>query len=262
MSMPQFVSFLSDYGRTDEFVGVCHAVMLDIAPALRIVDVTHDIPPFDVRAVEVENAVLVGPDNGLLAPAVAMLGGPRRVHELTATQYQLAAPGPTFAGRDVMAPAAAYLATGVPIGDLGPEVDPVRLTPAIVPLPDDDGEGRIAGEVLWVDRYGNCQLNIAPEQLHAAGVQEGGALEVTVVDAAGARSGRRARWVRAFADAKPSELVVLVDSYGMCTLALDRRSAAAELGVRNGSTVTVAIEGAPAITEPGVPVAFGREQGR
>jgi len=290
-----FVSFLSDYGRADEFVGVCHAVMLDIAPELRIVDVTHDVPPFDVRAgalalvravqylpegivlavvdpgvgterrcvaVEVENAVLVGPDNGLLAPAVAMLGGPLRVHELAAVEYQLPAPGPTFAGRDVMAPAAAYLATGVPITSLGPEVDPVQLTPAIVPLPDDNGEGRITGEVLWVDRYGNCQLNVAPEQLRAAGVNEGGALEVTVVDAAGARNGRRARWVRAFADAKPSELVVLVDSYGMCTLALDRRSAAAELGLRNGSAVTVAVEGAPVDDEPGVPLTLGREPRR
>jgi S-adenosylmethionine hydrolase len=126
---PPFVSFLSDYGRTDEFVGVCHAVMLDIAPTVRIVDVTHEIPAFDVRAgalalvraiqylpegvvlavvdpgvgtdrrciaVDVENAVLVGPDNGLLAPAVAMLGGPRRVVEITATEYRLVAPGPTF----------------------------------------------------------------------------------------------------------------------------------------------------------------------
>src|SRR5476649_1394019 len=126
--------------------------MLDIAPAARIVDITHDVPAFDVRAgalaltraiqylpegvvlavvdpgvgterrciaVEVENAVLVGPDNGLLAPAVAMLGGPRRVVDIVASEFQLAAPGPTFAGRDVMAPAAGHLAAGVPIGALG-----------------------------------------------------------------------------------------------------------------------------------------------
>jgi S-adenosylmethionine hydrolase len=293
---PPFVSFLSDYGRTDEFVGVCHAVMLDIAPQLRIIDVTHDIPAFDVRAgalalvravqylpegivlavvdpgvgtdrrclaVEVDNAVLIGPDNGLLAPAVTMLGGPRRVHELTNTQFQLPAPGPTFAGRDIMAPAAAHLATGVPISVLGDEVDPVQLTPALVPLPDDEGEGRITGEVLWVDRFGNCQLNVAPEQLNAAGAREGDALEVTVSDAAGVRTGRRARWVRAFAQAKPSELVVLVDSYGMCTLALDRRSAAADLGLRSGSGVTVAVEGAPPADDgPGVTVSFGKEPQR
>jgi S-adenosyl-L-methionine hydrolase (adenosine-forming) len=298
VSRPAFVSFLSDYGHSDEFVGVCHAVMLDIAPDLRVIDVTHEIPAFDVRAgalalvravqylpegivlavvdpgvgterrciaVEVENAVLVGPDNGLLAPAVAMLGGPLRVHELTSTEHRLPAPGPTFAGRDVMAPAAAHLTNGVPLAALGPAIDPVTLTPALVPLPDDDGDGRITGEVLWVDHYGNCQLNVAPEQLDAAGAHQGDPLEVTVYDAGGGRAAaRRARWVRAFADAKPSELVVLVDSYGMCTIALDRRSAAAELGVHAGSAVTVAVEGSGGVAQegPAVPVRLGRGESR
>jgi S-adenosylmethionine hydrolase len=294
---PPFVSFLSDYGRADEFVGVCHAVILDIAPAARIVDVTHEVPAFDVRAgalalvravqylpegvvlavvdpgvgtdrrsiaVEVENGFLVGPDNGLLAPAVAMLGGPMRVVELTSSEYQLASPGPTFAGRDVMAPAAAHLLTGIPITVLGAEVDATSLTPALVPLPNEEEDGRIRGEVLWVDRFGNCQLNIAPEQLETAGSRPGDAVEVTFGDPApgGERSARRARWVRAFADAKPSELVLLVDSYGMCALALDRRSAATELGVRAGSPVTLATErSAPGLNaEPGVPIGLGRRE--
>jgi S-adenosylmethionine hydrolase len=294
---PPFVSFLSDYGRADEFVGVCHAVILDIAPAARIVDITHDVPAFDVRAgalalvravqylpegvvlavvdpgvgsdrrsiaVEVENGYLVGPDNGLLAPAVAMLGGPRRVVELTTTQYQLESPGPTFAGRDVMAPAAAHLLVGIPMTVLGPEVEPTSLTPALVPLPNEEANGRIDGEVLWVDRFGNCQLNIAPEQLETAGARPGDAIEVTFGDPAptGERTVRRARWVRAFADAKPSELVVLVDSYGMCALALDRRSAATELRVHAGSPITLATErSAPAVNdEPGVPIGLGRRE--
>jgi S-adenosyl-L-methionine hydrolase (adenosine-forming) len=264
---PPFVSFLSDYGRADEFVGVCHGVMLDVEPALRIVDVTHEIPAFDVRAgalalvravqylpdgvvlavvdpgvgtdrrciaVEVEDGFLVGPDNGLLAPAVAMLGGPRRVVSLDNPEYQLPAPGPTFAGRDVMAPAAAYLAGGLPIEKLGTEVNAAGLAPGLVPLPQEAEDGSIAGEVLWVDRYGNCQLNIAPEQLLERGAAPGGYVGVTV----GGRD-RRAHWVSAFADAKPSELALLVDSYGMCALALDRRSAADELELRAGKTVTV-----------------------
>jgi S-adenosylmethionine hydrolase len=273
---PPFVSFLSDYGRADEFVGVCHAVILDIAPAVRILDITHDVPAFDVRAgalalvravqylpegvvlavvdpgvggerrciaVEVENGYLVGPDNGILAPAVAMLGGPRRVIELTETRYQLPSPGPTFAGRDVMAPAAAHLMVGIPIGVLGEDVDPTSLTPALVPLPREE-EGRITGEVLWVDGFGNCQLNVAPEQLEAAGCSTGDAVEVTFGESAagGERAARRARWVRVFADAKPSELVLLVDSYGMCALAVDRRSAATELGLRAGSPITLSTE--------------------
>jgi len=264
---PPFVSFLSDYGRVDEFVGVCHAVMLDITPDLRIVDITHDVAPFDVRAgalalvravqylpdgvvlavvdpgvgterrciaVEVEGGFLVGPDNGLLAPAVAMLGGPVRIVALEDPRHQLVAPGPTFAGRDVMAPAASYLASGTPIGELGPDVDAASLAPGLVPLPQEDDDGTITGEVLWVDHFGNCQLNIAPEQLLERGAAQGGFVGVTI-----AGQEKRARWVAAFAEAKPSELALVTDSYGMCALAFDQRSAAAELDLKAGKTVTL-----------------------
>ncbi|HEV7523892.1 MAG TPA: SAM-dependent chlorinase/fluorinase [Acidimicrobiia bacterium] len=264
---PPFVSFLSDYGRVDEFVGVCHGVMLDVTPDLRIVDITHDVAPFDVRAgalalvravqylpdgvvlavvdpgvgtdrrciaVEVEGGFLVGPDNGLLAPAVAMLGGPARIVGLDNPQYQLVAPGPTFAGRDIMAPAAAYLAGGLSIDELGAPIDPAGLAPGLVPLPQEDDDGTISGEVLWVDRYGNCQLNIAPEQLMARGVGPGGFVGVTI-----AGQDRRAHWVTAFAEAKPAELALVVDSYGMCALAYDQRSAAAELKLGAGKTLTL-----------------------
>ncbi len=264
---PPFVSFLSDYGRVDEFVGVCHAVMLDVTPDLRIVDITHDVAPFDVRAgalalvravqylpdgvvlavvdpgvgtdrrciaVEVEGGFLVGPDNGLLAPAVAMLGGPARIVALDNPEYQLSAPGTTFAGRDIMAPAASYLASGVPIEALGSPVDASGLAPGLIPLPQEDDDGTISGEVLWVDRFGNCQLNIAPEQLVERGVGPGGFVGVTIGD-----KERRAHWVPAFAEAKPSELALLVDSYGMCSLAFDQRSAASELALRAGKTLTL-----------------------
>jgi S-adenosylmethionine hydrolase len=268
---PPFVSFLSDYGTADEFVGVCHGVMLDVAPDVRIVDVTHEVPAFDVRAgaltlvravqylpdgvvlavvdpgvgterrciaVEVEGGFLVGPDNGLLAPAVALLGGPGRVVSLENRDYQVPAPGPTFAGRDVMAPAAAFLAAGVAIDDLGPAVDPAGLTPGLLPLPQEDDDGTISGEVLWIDRFGNCQLNVGPEQLAAHGAAPGSFVGVTI-----GGTERRARWITAFAEAKPSELALLVDSYGMCALVLDRRSAAAELGVQAGKPVKlVALE--------------------
>ena len=137
------------------------------------------------------------------------------------------------------------------------------LTPALVPLPNEDVEGQIAGEVLWVDHYGNCQLNVAPEQLEEAGAHVGDALEVTVSDAAGVHPTSGARWVRTFAEAKPSELVVLVDSYGMCTLALDRRSAAGELG-RSHEQVTVAWRHRPRrpIRRRGVPIGLGRRDAR
>jgi S-adenosylmethionine hydrolase len=264
---PPFVSFLSDYGRTDEFVGVCHAVMVDLVPDLRIVDVTHDVPPFDVRAgglalvravqylpegvvlavvdpgvgtqrrciaVAVDDSFLVGPDNGVLAPAVAMLGGSSEVVALENPKYQLPAPGPTFAGRDIMAPAAAHLANGVPLGELGPRVEPASLAPGLVPLPRDHDDGQIVAEVLWVDRFGNCQLNVGPEQLHERGVEPGGFIGIQI-----GTEQRRVRWVHAFADAKPAELVVLTDSYGMAALALDQSSAAFLLKARPGTPVEI-----------------------
>lgn len=263
---PSFVSFLSDFGHGDESVGVCHAVMLELAPDLRIVDVTHEIPPFDVRAaslalvrsvqylpagivlavvdpgagtdrrliaVEVENGYLLGPDNGLLAPAVAMVGGPQRVVELADPEYRLPSPGPTFAGRDVLAPAAGHLAAGVALEAFGPEVDPVSLAPGMLPLPQDD-EGGLRAQVLWVDRFGNCQLNLGPDDLAARGVAPGGAIEVHFRDEI-----RRARWVGAYAEARPSELVVVVDAHGLMSLTADRRSAAAECHLRAGDNLVV-----------------------
>jgi S-adenosyl-L-methionine hydrolase (adenosine-forming) len=269
----RFVSFLSDYGHTDEFVGVCKSVMLSLAPDLQIVDITHDLPVHDVRAgaltlvraaqylpdggivlavvdpgvgsdrrlvaVEVEQGVLLGPDNGLLAPAVAILGGAQRAVSLTSTEHQLPAPGPTFAGRDVLAPAAAHLAAGVDPSELGDEVDAAGLVPGLVSLPRHDEGGAIYGEVWWIDRFGNCQLNIDPDELRTHGAEPGGTLEVRFGDQV-----RSVRWVHTYADAKPSELVLLVDSYGLASLALDRGSAAAECTLEPASAVTLVPPGA------------------
>src|SRR4051812_25740095 len=148
------ITFLSDYGLTDEFVGVVKSVIRTIAPDVRVIDLTHEIEPHDIRggglalarsaqylapgivlavvdpgvgtprraiAIEVGEgqSFLVGPDNGLLAPAVAMVGGADRAVELTNDEYHLPAPGPTFAGRDIFAPVAAHLALGVPLEEFG-----------------------------------------------------------------------------------------------------------------------------------------------
>jgi S-adenosylmethionine hydrolase len=194
------VSFLSDYGTQDEFVGVVKSVIRSIAPGATVIDLTHEIPPHDLRtaglalvrsaqylapgvilavvdpgvgterrAVAIEVAggegVFVGPDNGLLASAVAMTGGAERAVELTNPDYQLAAPGPTFAGRDVFGPAAAHLCNGVDLTDLGPEIDPISLRPGILPLSEVTPEGQVKAEVLWIDRFGNVQLNVDPDDI-------------------------------------------------------------------------------------------------
>lgn len=262
------ISFLSDYGLVDEFVGVVHSVIRTLAPGVAVIDITHDVPVHDVRAggltlarsaqylapgvvlavvdpgvgtdrrgiaVEVGDgaSVLVGPDNGLLASAVAMVGGATRVVELTSTEHRLESPGPTFDGRDVFAPAAAALCRGVALGELGPDIDPLTLRPGMIPLPQIEDDG-IGAEVLWVDRFGNVQLNLGPDDLVPLGI-DGGRVMVRIDGAE-----RSARRVAAYAELGPGELGLAVDSYGLLALVLDQRSAAEELGVVASAAVTLA----------------------
>jgi len=264
--VPRFdtVSFLSDYGLADEFVGVCKAVVRRIAPHVTVLDICHELPPHDVRAgslalaraaqylpsgvvlavvdpgvggerraVAVEGAdgesYFVGPDNGLLASAVAMTGGAGRAISLTNEDYQLPAPGPTFAGRDVFAPAAAYLCSGVDLSELGESIDPLSLLPGMLPLTRDEN-GKLVGEVLWVDRFGNVQLNVDPEELEPMG------------DAITLRFGDQVRTaVRAttYEELGPGQIGLVVDSYGLVSVALARRSAADELRLQAPTEVSL-----------------------
>lgn len=266
---PRFdtISFLSDYGTTDEFVGVVKSVIRSIEPQVTVVDITHDIQPYDVkagaltlarsvqylcpgvvlavvdpgvgtdrRAVAIEvgdgQSYLVGPDNGLLASAVGMVGGATGAVELTNPEYRLASPGPTFDGRDVFGPAAAHLCAGVPLAALGPRVDPGELVPGLVPLPRDEG-GAIVGEVLWVDRYGNCQLNIDPDQISSWG----GRVQLRWTrPTEGTRTARR---VRAFDELGSGQVGLVVDSYGLLAVALSRASAADALQIAAGDELAL-----------------------
>ena len=260
------VSFLSDYGMADEFVGVVKAVIRERAAHVTVLDISHGIAPFDVRAgslalaravqylpsgvvlavvdpgvgtnrraVAVEVAggegVIIGPDNGLLAPAVAMAGGSGRAVVLTNTAFHLAGPGATFAGRDVFAPVAAALCNGVDLAEFGDLVDASELLPGVVPLPRDAEGGGLTTEVLWVDRFGNAQLNIGPDDL--AGWPE------TLQLRWGDGEVRSARMVTAYGDIGAGACGLVLDSYGMYSVCLDRHSAADELGLRGGSEVVV-----------------------
>ena len=297
--MPRFdtISFLSDYGRQDEFVGVVHSVVRSISPHVAIIDITHEVAPYDVRAgglalarsaqylvpgvvlavvdpgvgtsrrpVVVElgdgQSYLVGPDNGLLAPASAMVGGATAAFVLDNEQYRLAAPGSTFDGRDVFAPAAAHLCAGVPPEELGTAIDPIQLMPGILPVSDVGDDGSLAAEVLWVDRFGNVQLNVDPAQLvdwpPTVRVTIGGALDNPATNPGGADqatnpgASRIATRVASFADIGVGGLGVLVDSYGLITLAVDQGSAAAELQLRDSDQISLQpVEGRqPGVTSP------------
>ena len=262
------VSFLSDYGTRDEFVGVVHSVIRSIAPHVAVVDIAHEVRPYDIkggsltlarsvqylcpgvvlavvdpgvgtqrRAVAIEvgdgQSYLVGPDNGLLAPAVGLVGGATAAVELTAPEYQLPAPGgATFAGRDVFAPAAAHLCSGVPLDALGPRIDPAELVPGIVPLPRED-DGALVGEILWVDRYGNCQLNVDPDEVAAWGDR----IQLRWTrPRQGVRTARRAT---AFDDLEPGQVGLVTDSYGLLAVSITRGSAAETLGLEAGDELAL-----------------------
>ena len=262
------VSFLSDLGLADEHVGVVKAVVRDLASHAQVVDLTHEIPSFDVRAgslalaraigyvpsgvvmavvdagdrqaVAIEVAggegVVIGPDNGLLASAIAMAGGAGRSVVLDNPDFQLASPGGTVPSRDVFAPVAAHLCNGVDLAELGTLVDADTLLPGVVPLPREleGGAVGVAAEVLWIDRNGNCQLNIGLDDVTPWGSVDGVRLQVTAGELV-----RVAQRTDRAGGLGPGSVGLVVDGYGLLTLVLDRRSAADELQLATADQVVV-----------------------
>ncbi|MCI4064868.1 SAM-dependent chlorinase/fluorinase [Micromonospora sp. R77] len=253
-----WISLTTDYGLADGFVAACHGVIARLAPAARVLDVTHLIPPADVRrgaavlaqtvpylpvgvhvavvdpgvgtnrrgvALATPGGLLVGPDNGLLPDAATALGGVTAAVELTNPEWLGPVVSRTFHGRDVFAPVAARLALGAPLAGAGPAVEPATL----VRLPDPvvrPTAGGFEAEVLTVDHFGNVQL-AAPGALLAP-------LPPRVRVA-----GRAAAHGRTFGDAPAGDLVVYVDSAGLVAVAVNTGRAADLLGVRPGELVAV-----------------------
>lgn len=270
----QYITFLSDYGLTDEFVGVCHGVIRRIAPDVEIVDITHGIRAQNVRegAMVLAQAVpympegvhlavvdpgvgsgrmpvvletgagslVVGPDNGLLTLATERLGGVVTARKIEDPRVMLPEVSRTFQGRDVFAPAAAHLARGFPLEDVGPQVPADALVALSVPQPrlHDD---HYHAEVLHVDRFGNLQMNVAPKALADLGLPEGSLLEVRV-------EGHRSLvlYGETFASVDANELVVTEDSYRLLSIAVNRGSAADRFGAVLGSSVIIGPPGSGA----------------
>ncbi len=269
------ISFLTDYGLKDEFVGVVKSVIRTITPDVAVIDITHDIEAHDVRAgglalarsvqylapgvvlavvdpgvgtdrkgivIEVADgaAYLVGPDNGLLAPAVSIVGGATGAVVLDNPEYQLPPVGSTFDGRDIFGPAAAHLCAGVPMDALGTRIDPSALVPGVLPVSQTNDDGAISAEVLWVDRFGNLQLNVDPSDVEGWG---------EAIEVSGGRTARTAARVDTFAQVPTGSLGLMVDSYGLLTIVVDRSSAAFELELGEGDAVTLSeVEGSPSVT--------------
>jgi S-adenosylmethionine hydrolase len=263
-----FISFLSDYGLEDAFVGVCHGVIARLCPEARVIDLTHGIPRHDVltgaltlrnalphlpvgvhlavvdptvgargrharRAVALRTAsegrILVGPDNGVLSLAAERLGGIVDAVDVGRSPYRLQPVSATFHGRDIFAPVAAALAGGAPLADAGEPIPIDDLATVSLPQARAADDGLYA-HVVALDRFGNVILDAGHDQLGSAGLRLGAELALT----AGGRE-HRARFVTTFADVAPGELLLYEDAEHMAALAVNHGSAAQTLGVQRAA---------------------------
>jgi S-adenosylmethionine hydrolase len=252
------VTLLTDFGLRDPFVGLMKAQVYGRLPGARIVDLTHDLPPYRpavaafwlerarhwcppgtvhvavvdpgvgtarrLLVAEVGGQAFLGPDNGLLGAVLAA----RSTHAWSIDlarlgRFGLGSPSATFHGRDVLAPLAAELAAGrATAADLGSAVTDWR--PSAIPVPR-PAAGGLEGEILLVDRYGNAFTNLPSDALDA---RAGAVLEV---------AGRRLPTVRTYGDAPPGTAVALANSFGVLEVAVVTGDATAELGLRTGDPV-------------------------
>jgi S-adenosyl-L-methionine hydrolase (adenosine-forming) len=246
--MTRPITFLSDYGLGDEFVGVVHGVIAGICPDARVIDLGHGVPRQDVsagaamlaralpyapagvhlavvdpevgarrRALALRTAeqgrLLVGPDNGLLLPAATQFGGVAEAVEISASPWRLEPVSATFHGRDLFAPVAASLARGEP--PPGTAAAPTRHPD----WPDD------LAEIVYVDHYGNAMTGLRAALL----------LPRTELQAGGVRIAR----ARTFGDVSPGGLLWYANANGLAEIAAHGASAAARLGLAPGSRVVV-----------------------
>jgi hypothetical protein len=264
----RFVTFTSDYGLEDEFVGVCQGVMKRFAPEVEILNISHGVPPQDVlagatilaqavaymppavhlavvdpgvgtsrRAVIIGTKAgppLVGPDNGLLWLAAEALGGAVQAHVITRDDQYLKPTSRTFHGRDIFAPCVARLALGTPPEEFGPSLPVDELVRLEVPSSrvDDD---HVHGQVVQMDHFGNMQLNIHRAELEGAGLFLGDTVELRV----GGKS-YSVTYGEAFADVSAGKLGIIEDSYRRITVVVNQGSAARQLEARRGDPIILA----------------------
>lgn len=261
-----WITFLTDYGLDDNFVGVCHGVIARTAPAVRVIDITHTIQPQDVRegalvlaqsvpympravhlavvdpgvgtkrrgvVLAAGDSLLVGPDNGLLVWAAEALGKIREARVIANPAYQLPKVSRTFHGRDVFAPVAAHLAGGLELERVGAAIDPgglERLAAAACRVE----ESRVHGEVVLVDHFGNLQLNVTREHLAKIGVGVGDRVDVRV-------GGRRQRmpFAETFAAVAAGRPILCEDSFQQLALAVNTGRADEVFQVNAGDPVVL-----------------------
>lgn len=250
------IALLTDFGTSDYFVAAMKGTMLKIAPDVSFVDITHEIPPQDIRSaafvleacyrdfppgtvflcvvdpgvgserrpivVEIEDYLFVGPDNGLFSFVLGETGA--RTYSIANDELLSDRVSSTFHGRDIFAPIAAYLSTGLPAEEVGPRVDgPVRLE---FTRPRKVSESEIRGEVIHIDHFGNLVTNFLPDQVFAGGVFE---INGHVVE----------RRVGHYAEANRGEVICVTGSAGFVEISSNLDSAARMLNAAVGDRVVL-----------------------
>lgn len=254
------ITFMSDYGLSDDFVGICHGVIATICPQARVIDLTHGIRRHDVtqgavilsealpfmppgvvlavvdpdvgaqrRAVAIRLAderLLVGPDNGLLSLAAAAGGGVVEAVDLDRSRLRLRPVSMTFHGRDIFSPVAATLACGEPLAAVGDPIDPAELVMLELAAPVHE-DGALVAHVRYVDGFGNVALNAGHEEVTELGLRLGRPVELELASGAS----HAAQFVRTFADVAGGELMLYEDAQQRLALAVSRGDASAQLGL-------------------------------
>ncbi len=267
MSAP-VITFLSDYGLEDDFAGVCHGVIATICPDARVIDITHGVGRHDVRAGAVilagalpympigvhlaivdpdvgaerraialrlaDGRMLVGPDNGLLAPAAEGGGGAIEAVEISTSPFRLEPVSATFHGRDIFAPVAARLAAGAVLGEAGEPCDPNGYVKLELPRPRRE-QGALVSHALYVDRFGNVQLDVQHDDLADTGVKLGHRVELAVPSG----PPQEAQVARTFSDVAPGQLLVYEDAYRRLALAVSHGNAAERLELATDDEVRI-----------------------
>lgn len=260
MSEVAVITFLSDYGLTDEFVGICHGVIATACPAARVIDLTHGIPRHDVRAGAIvlgeavpflpvgvhlavvdpdvgaqrravalqlaDDRVLVGPDNGLLSLAAESGGGVVAAVDIARSAFRRQPVSATFHGRDIFAPVAAALAGGAALAQAGDPVDPQALVRLSLPTPR-WRDGALVAHVRQIDRFGNLQLNVSHEELAGSGLKLGHPVKLEFPR--GASVG--VNYARTFADSERNQLLLYEDAQRRLAIAVNHGDASDRLGL-------------------------------
>jgi S-adenosylmethionine hydrolase len=255
------ITFLSDYGLRDDFVGVCHGVIATVCPEARVIDITHGIPRQDVRVGAIvlagalpytpvgvhlavvdpdvgaqrravalrlgDQRLLVGPDNGLLWLAADQAGGVVEAVDIARSPFRLEPVAATFHGRDIFGPVAARLAGGAELTDAGDPLDPGELVQLELPRARAQ-DGWLVAHVLYVDRYGNLQLDAGHGDLEGAGLRLGRAVQLR--DPSGQT--HSCPFALTFADADPGGLLLYEDAYRRLAVAVSHGDARSTLGVK------------------------------